>query len=113
MSDVEDIMDLAIAAAEDTFSLTVTYVAPDGSAPVTFPADYQRTAKTVGFDNAEVSSFDPRLDVRKASLLDRGLDVRQGGLVSFVSEGESLSFEILDVSPTAVGTLVLQLGRRP
>lgn len=105
-------MDLAISAVEGTFGVEVSYVSPRGDAAVTFSADYQRSPKSVGFDLSEISSYDPRLDIRQATLQERGIVLEQGGLVTFTAEGERTTFALLDVSPTAVGSVSCTLGRR-
>jgi len=111
--DIDAIMDLAITAARDTFGRTVTYTPPGGGAAFTIAADFQRTASSEQTgQSVDYSTYSPVLDCRMADFDDEGVDPRQGALVTLTAEGIAQTYEVTDVQPTAVGTVVLVLGRR-
>lgn len=111
--DIDAIMDLAITATRDTFGRAVSYVPPGGGAAVSIVADFQRSAQTQSTgQTVEASTYAPVLDCRMADFEDAGIDPQQGALVSFTAEGVAQTYEVTDVHPTGVGSVVLVLGRR-
>ena len=111
--DIDAIMDLAITATRDTFGRAVSYVPPGGGAAVSLVADFIRTAasEAVG-QSVDVSTYAPALDCREADFTAAGIVPEMGALVTLTVEGVQQTFEVVDVTPVAVGTVHLQLGRR-
>ena len=111
--DIDAIMDTAITAARDVFGRAVSYVPPGGGAAVSIVADFQRSAQTQSTgQTVEASTYAPVLDCREADFTEAGIVPEMGALVTLTVEGVEQTFEVVDITPVAVGTVHLQLGRR-
>ncbi len=121
--DVDELMDLPNVAVEGILGRLVTY-RPLGGAAVADPderlvADYQTSEVSRGFSGAvEASGGAPRLDFRKALLVEFGISPRarvgktSGDVVEFDVAGETHTYEVIDILPSAPHSVVLALGRR-
>lgn len=121
--DVDSLMDLANTAVEGIFGRLVTYT-PVGSSAVSDPdgllkGDYQTSERSQGFSGAvEASGGAPRIDFRKALLDDFGITPTNrkgsvaGDVLSFAVGGETHTYEVIDILPSAPESVVLVLGRR-
>lgn len=117
--DVDALMDLANTAVEGIFGRAVTYTPVGASAITGLFADYQTSELSRAFGGAvEASGGVPRLDFRKASLVDAGISpvtrkgTAAGDVVAFEVEGEAHTYEVIDILPSAPNSIVLALGRR-
>lgn len=108
---VDAIMDCAISGVEGIFGRPVTYT-PAGGAPVSFDADFQERIETLQPGNeAGATSPVAALDCRKETLAAKGVTPKQGDSVALSVVGEARTYEVIDVQPTAPGSVLLVLGR--
>lgn len=109
--DVDELMDLASTAVEETFGRSVSYT-PQGGAPVQIIADYQDGAarSQLGGD-VDLTTTAPRLDCRTATLEAAGVAPRPGDAVGFELRGVAKTARVEDVQRPAPGSTMLILSR--
>jgi hypothetical protein len=110
VDDVDDLMDMAISAVEDTFGRTVSYL-PVGGSLVDVVGDAV-IAPDDGLDSPGVATPGNHLDCREATLETAGITPRAGDRVSFPVRGVTRTYEVTELRYPAHGSVHLVLGRR-